>query len=101
MRFDTPIFMQKITQGAYDSETGNYGDDAVEEVQLYANISDTGASAMNLLYGKIVQGSLTIRLQNQYNEPFDYIRVGERVYRADYERKLHIKHTFVVSEVQR
>ena len=55
---------------------------------------------MNLIYGAFKQGVKTIRLQNHYNEPFDRIRIGDAVYRVDFERKLRTKHVFVVSEVQ-
>nr|DAE07512.1 MAG TPA: hypothetical protein [Siphoviridae sp. ct0zh2]DAZ22451.1 MAG TPA: hypothetical protein [Caudoviricetes sp.] len=55
---------------------------------------------MNLVYGSIKQGSKTVRLQTQYRKPFDRIRIGEILYRVDFERKLRTKHVFVVSEVQ-
>ena len=62
--------------------------------------SDTGTETMNLVYGEIKQGSLTIQLQTHYKELFNRIRVGRKVYRVDFERKLRTKHVFVVSEVQ-
>ena len=43
MRYDTPVYFQKITSGEYDPKTGNYGEDTVEETQRYASIMDTGA----------------------------------------------------------
>ena len=100
MRYDTAVYFQKITSGEYDSNTGNYGDDAVEETLRYASVMDTGTETMIQVYGSIKQGSLTIQLQNHYIEPFDRIRVGEKAYRVDFTRKLRTKHTFVVSEVQ-
>ena len=100
MRYDTPIYFQKIASGEYDPSTGNYGADSVEEALRYASVMDTSAKTMRLIYGEIRQGSLTIQLQNHYIEPFDRIRVGEKVYSVDFTRKLRTKHTFVVSEVQ-
>ena len=100
MRYDTPVYFQKITSGEYDSNTGNYGDDAVEETLRYASVMDTGTETMIQVYGSIKQGSLTIQLQNHYIEPFDRIRVGEKVYSVDFSRPLRTKQTFVVSEVQ-
>nr|DAJ09308.1 MAG TPA: hypothetical protein [Caudoviricetes sp.]DAQ66546.1 MAG TPA: hypothetical protein [Caudoviricetes sp.]DAZ02743.1 MAG TPA: hypothetical protein [Caudoviricetes sp.]DAZ77738.1 MAG TPA: hypothetical protein [Caudoviricetes sp.] len=55
---------------------------------------------MNLVYGSIKQGSKTVRLQMHYKKPFDRIRIGNALYRVDFERKLRTKHVFVVSEVQ-
>ena len=100
MRYDTPICFQRITPGEYDPDTGNYADDIVEETQRYASIMDTGAVMLKLVYDGPKQGSLTIQIQNHYTEPFDRIRVGEKVYSVDYSRELRTKHVFVVSEVQ-
>lgn len=100
MRYDTPVYFQKITSGEYDPKTGNYGADTVEENQRYASIMDTGAVMLKLVYDGPKQGSLTIQIQNHYTEPFDRIRVGGKVYSVDYSRELRTKHVFVVSEVQ-
>lgn len=100
MRFDTPIYMQKITSGKYDPDTGDYADDTVEEACVYADISSTGINMQNLVYGQIRQASLTVVLQNHYTEPFSKIRIGKRLYRVDFMRRLRTKHIFIVSEVQ-
>lgn len=100
MRYDTPVYFQKITSGEYDPKTGNYGDDIVEETLRYASIMDTGAVMLKLVYDGPKQGSLTIQIQNHYTEPFDRIRVGKKAYNVDYSRELRTKHVLVVSEVQ-
>ena len=61
---------------------------------------NTGEEKLKLVYDGPKQGSLAIQLQNHYTEPFERIRVGEKIYRVDDSRKLRTKHTFVVSEVQ-
>ena len=100
MRFDTTIFFVKDSPAEYDADTGNYIEKAPEETQAFASVTDTGAQTLNLVYGELKQGSLTIRLQNHYGNPFDRIRVDNKYYRKDMERKLRTKHIFVVSEVQ-
>ena len=100
MRYDTPVYFQKVTPGEYDPNTGNYGDDTVVETLRYASVTDTGTELLKLVYDGPKQGSMTIHIQNHYNVPFDRIRVGEKVYSVDFSRKLRTKHTFVVSEVQ-
>ena len=100
MRYDTPVYFQKITSGEYDPKTGNYAEDTVKETLRYASVMDTGTELLKLVYGGPKQGSLTIQIQNHYTEPFDRIRVEKKTYRVDYSRKLRTKHTFVVSEVQ-
>lgn len=97
MRFDTPVFFQRITEGEFDAETHNYGDDAIVEEKRYASVTDSGVDTLNLVYGEIKQGSLTIRLQRAYEKPFDRIRIGTKTYRADFSRW---KKAFVLSEVQ-
>lgn len=100
MRFDTPIYMQKITHGEYDAAKGDYADDFIDETCVYADVTNTGTDVMHLVYGEIRQGCLTIRLQNHYLKTFNRIRVGDKQYRVDFERKLRTKQTFIVSEVQ-
>lgn len=100
MRYDTPIYFRQITSGEYDPDTGNYGDDTIAEVTRYASVMDTSRETMRLIYGEIRQGSLTIHLQNHYDDSFDRIRVGDRLYTVDYARRLRVKQVFVVSEVQ-
>lgn len=100
MRYDTPIYFQRITPGAYDQATGNYGGDTVEETLRYASVMDTRTETMHLVYGEIRQGSLTVHIQNHYPNVFERIRVGSKVYTVDYRRRLRVKESFVVSEVQ-
>lgn len=100
MRYDTPICFQRITPGEYDAKTGDYADDAVAETLRYASVMDTRTETMNLVYGEIRQGSLTVHIQNHYTDVFDRIRIGRKVYRVDYRRSLRVKESFVVSEVQ-
>ena len=100
MRFDTPIYFQTVKPGEYDTSTHNYGEDTVTEEERLASVTDSTKETLTLVYGGIKQGSKTVRLQNHYTKLFDQIRIGEKVYKVDRERKLRVKHTFVVSEVQ-
>lgn len=100
MRYDTPVYFQKITSGEYDPKTGNYAEDTVKETLRYASVMNTGEEKLKLVYDGPKQGSLTIQLQNHYEESFSRIRVGNKLYEVDFSRKLRAKHTFVVSEVQ-
>ena len=97
MRFDTPVYFQRIEAGEYDTNTGNYiGAKPIEE-KVYADVTESATETLQLIYGEIKQGVLTIRLQQPYIGPIDSIRVGEKKYRVDWSRK---KRVFVVSEVQ-
>lgn len=100
MRFDTPVFFRRVIPGKYDTTTGDYKPDKIQEERRLASVTNSGTETMQIVYGSIKQGSLTVRLQNHYKEPFDNIRIGDKVYQVDMSRKLPVKHTFVVSEVQ-
>ncbi len=100
MRYDTPIYFRHLTQGEYDESTGNYGADSVSEKMVMASVMDTQTETMKLVYGDIRQGSLTLTIQNHFDQTFDNIRIGDKVYRVDRTRRLRVKQSFVVSEVQ-
>lgn len=100
MRYDTPVYFQKITPGEYDPDTGDTTEDSIEETERFASVYGTGAEMLNLVYDQIRQDSLTIQLQTQYKAPFDRIRVGDTVYKVDTVQNLRVKQYFVVSEVQ-
>lgn len=100
MRYDIPVYFQKIISGEYDPSTGNYADDTIEETVRHASVMNTGDEKLNLVYDGVKQGSLIVQLQNHYDGSFSRIRIGEKRYSVDSERKLRTKHVFVVSEVQ-
>ena len=100
MRFDTPVYFQSIKAGEYDASTGDYGEDIITEEMRYASVTETGIETLNIIYGEIKQGVKTVRLQNFYDQPFDRLRIGNKVYRVDRARPLRLKYTLVVSEVQ-
>ena len=101
MVFNKAVYFQRIKPGKYEEETGNYGDDTPEEELRYADVTEAATETVQLIYGTIKQGCLTIRLQRVYDKPFDRIRIGTKVYRVDWNKKmLSGKHVFVVSEVQ-
>lgn len=97
MRYDTPIYFQRVLSGEYNPATGNYDDDSVTETQQWVNKTDSGVETLNFVYGAIKQGVYTLRMQRPYTEPFDCIRIGSKKYRVDFSRS---GKTFVVSEVK-
>lgn len=100
MCYDTPVYFQSVTKGQYNELTGDYADDTINEVKLYASVQNTGIQYLKLVYGSIKQGSLTLSIQNHYDKPFNYIRIDNKRYQVDLRRTLRTKETFIVSEVQ-
>ena len=98
MRYSTPVYFQKAEQGAYNKNTGDYAPDTITEVKRFASVTDTGEKALKIVYGALKEGSQTVRLQHSYTETFDFIRIGDTVYKVD-AAKLK-KRVFIVSGVQ-
>ena len=99
MRYDKIVYFAVEGKRIYDPATGDYKDAQPILAEKDAAVMDTQEETMQMVYGAIRQGSLTIHLQNHYDDPFDYIQYEGRKYRVDYSRRLRVKHTFVVSEV--
>lgn len=100
MRFSTPVYFQTIKPGAYNAENGDYSEETIEEVKVYAAVTDAGIEALRLIYGDLKQGGKVVRLQQPYTSPFDFIRIGEKRYRAGFSGLRLTKQSFIVSEVQ-
>lgn len=97
MRYDKPIYFQRVNPGEYNPETGDYDEGEITEVKKYASVTDSGIETVQLIYGNLKQAAVTIRLQRAYEECFDYIRIGEKRYKVDFER---LGRNFVAHEVQ-
>lgn len=100
MRYDTPILFRRLVTGTYDPDTGDYADDTYVDIKVYGSVMDTNTQTMNLVYGGIKQGSLTVHVQNHIDAPFDQLIINGKKYRVDYSRRLRTKQSFIVSEVQ-
>lgn len=99
MRYDTPIYFQLIRQGIYDPKTGDYADSDPVETKVYADVTNTSTDTKQILYGDIKRNSKVIRLQQHYTRTYNRIRIGDKQYGVDDERKLRTKHVLIVSEV--
>ena len=101
MRYDTPIYFEKLSPGVYDETVGDYGDPVVVSTKRLASVVNTSDKQMHLIYGGIREGSKTISLLNAYGEVFDRIRVGSKLYTVDRRISLRTKQAFVCSEIQK
>lgn len=100
MRYDTLINFVKFKKGEYNAETGNYENSVSVKTVTHASVMNAGQETMRLLYGEIRQGALTVQIQGHFDQPFDRIEVGGKLYAVDQRRRLRTKETFIVSEVQ-
>lgn len=99
VRYDKQIFfVSQSEEPIYDYDTGDYVMPEPNKDEAWANISDAGSERMQLVYGGLKQGALTIRIRNHYKKPFNYILFNDNKYTVDMERKLRHDHVFTVSE---
>lgn len=110
MRCDTQIYFVTDEEKTLvvNPEADNYGDYEVgepAEVRRYADVTDTQTKTQQLVYGALREGSKTVRLNGQYREPFDHIRIvdrdtgGSALYDVDAKRILRRRSTFICHEV--
>lgn len=107
MRYDKKIWFCKEGEKVYNRDTGNYQVGEESKDCRYGAVTATRESLATILYGSLVEGTMTIHIQQQYDEPFSYIRIGEpesneyiKKYTVDWKRPLRQKQVFVVHEVQ-
>ena len=98
MRYATPIYFVKENEPVYDYETGDYVDGEPIKEKVWANVSDTGTERMQLIYGALKQGAITVRIQGKYDEAFDYIQVDDKKYNVDAFRTFRNDQAFNLSE---
>ena len=98
VRYDKQIFFVKETEPVYDYDTGDYVDGEPIKHEAWANVSDTGTERMQLIYGALKQGAITVRIQGKYDEVFDYIQVDGKKYKVDAFRTFRNDQAFNLSE---
>ena len=101
MRYDKEIYFVKNGEKTYNPDTGNYETEEPIKTLVMASVSDTGATVMQLEYGKVKQDSLTIHTQNFYDGAFDHIEYLGKRYSVDRSgRAGNVKGFYIVSEAQ-
>ena len=98
MRYDKQIFFVKEGEEVYDYETGDYVTTEPIKDEAWANVSDTGTERMQLIYGALKQGAITVRIVGEYDESFDYIEVDDKKYNVDAFKTFRNDQAFNLSE---
>ena len=97
MRYDKKVYF--VTEGEeYNYDTGNYEPVELVKDKAWANVSDTGTERMQLIYGNLKQGAITVRIVGKYDEEFDYIEVEDKKYNVDAFRTFRNDQAFNLSE---
>ncbi|MBE6005594.1 MAG: hypothetical protein E7238_00220 [Sarcina sp.] len=109
MRCDTQIYF--VTEGKRalitdrsSQDYGGYTNGQAAEVDMMADVTDTQTSTQQLVYGKLREGSVTVRLNGHHLEPFDHIRIIDRntgvskLFDVDAVRHLRQRSVFICHE---
>ena len=97
MRYDKKVYF--VTEGEeYNYDTGDYELVELVKDEAWANVSDTGTERMQLIYGNLKQGAITVRIVGKYDEEFDYIEVEGKKYNVDAFRTFRNDQAFNLSE---
>ena len=97
MRYSTPIYFVKEGE-EYNYDTGDYELVELVKDEAWANVSDTGTERMQLIYGALKQGAITVRIVGKYDKEFDYIQVGDKKYNVDAFKTFRNDQAFNLSE---
>ena len=98
MRFDTPVIF-RVVEDVYDESTGNYSSSVVSEVTHYASVDNTTERMMTLVYGGVMQDSITARFQNHITDDYTDIVINGKAYKVDYIAPKRVKDVYVLSRV--
>lgn len=98
MRFDTPVKF-RVTESVYDESTGDYTESVVSEVTRMASVDATTERMMTLVYGGVMQDSITARFQNHITDDYTDIEINGKAYKVDYIAPKRVKEVYVLSRV--
>lgn len=98
MRFDTPVTF-KVVESVYNESTGNYTDTVTSSFIRYASVDNTTQRMMTLVYGGVMQDSITARFQNHIEGNYTDIEIGGKAYKVDYIAPKRVKDVYVLSRV--
>lgn len=79
MRYEKKVYFIK-EESIYNRDSGRYITKEIPIAERMADVTDTGTEAMNLLYGKILQGAKTIRIKTKVHDEFNYIVIDKQRY---------------------
>ena len=71
MRYDYPVYFCRNGDSAYNAETGDYTDAEPLKAKRMASVTAASDEKVQVVYGQMLQGVLSVQLQNHYDEPFD------------------------------
>lgn len=100
MRYNTPIYFIKYGKSEYDYDTGDYIEGEPTITCRNANVTETSDDNIAIEPGKVPEANVIIRLQHKFTEPYDVIKIGEKLYQTNSTTDYMFKQTIRAYEVQ-
>jgi len=98
MRYDTPVYIQRTSPGAYNASTGNYASDTVTEEKVYVNLQSAETESKSIDHGAVMEETITVTFQNPPKSPFTSIKYNGKIYKMTSSLYPRTCKTFVLKE---
>lgn len=83
MNFSDRITFVKMSDSYYDTDLGEYVESGKVEVVKPCHLSTMGLERVTAIFGSVNRHITVARLQNPYEQPFDYVKVDNRPYQVE------------------
>ena len=98
MRYDKLVKFQMVDM-VYTAK-GDYEEQVLNEHTEYASIVNTDFQTMQIVYGGIKQGSITMHLLNKVESEFNRIEFEGKAYMVDQVINQRTKQAYILSQWQ-
>ena len=98
MRFDDVVYFCKESEPKMNKNSGDYEVGQTEKQEVFANVTNLGLEQVMTMFGSLDVDAKTVRIQEKYDAPFDYIEIEGVSYRVQTSRLYRGKQTFIVKE---
>ena len=98
MRFDDVVYFCKESEPELNKNSGDYEVGQTEKQEVFANVTNLGLEQVMTMFGSLDVDAKTVRIQEKYDAPFDFIEIEGVSYRVQTSRLYRGKQTFIVRE---
>ena len=98
LRFDDIVVFYRESEPEFNKITGDYEVGQTDKQEVFANVTNLGLEQVLTMFGSLDVDAKTVRIQDKYDAPFDFIEIEGVSYRVQTSRLYRGKQTFIVRE---